>query len=238
MKDNSNINWSQAPCIGCEDNCLGYEGFSSCIEYNGDDIPALGITCGMSMNEVISALASAFGAGTAINDITKGITSDDVSMTAKNSVSVSSTCFSSLPNKTFSYSLAPAASSTVFTYDVTSVSQNLPTGYGLTSFSVKLQGANSGINSNLYTSSSQSGTTNLMLSNFPVTATFSMQVSSPCGALVMSATAQLNNPAAAGTFNLVFALVGSSNSDSTIPTLTQTVERLEDEVAALKSAMA
>jgi hypothetical protein len=169
--------------------CLGNENLSECLTYNGVDIPAFDIKNGDNLNVVLSKMA----AGSIPIAASTATTTDDIVSTAKSSTGIS-TCGASIVNKSFTYSLAVGANSSVFTYDLTQTTANLPQGIDLAEVNVKAYGKTALIAN----TTSQSGGFNLKTNQYALTVDIEVRLLSECGNLVLKASIYIGSPSEAG----------------------------------------
>lgn len=207
--------------------CLGMSYFTACGEYTGPDISSLGIKTGMSLDDVIQRLA---GTGfTALTSESKSMTTDDILTNVSNIGTGSvSNCVLNILKRDFSYSIGPAKSSTVFTYDFTELIDALPAKYSVGRIEVTATGTPENGISTIATMKSPSSGFNLDLKRYPINIDVLVRLTTPCGSVDMTTTFNVISSAEQGTFRRFLDVKDlSTNSSQKTSTLSNQLTNLE-----------
>lgn len=172
-------------CIDCPSSCLGHDLSDLCI-YHEDT--------GESLRSIINDLPSGSSTETATS-----ITTDDVISKAMQRNS-SSMCASKIVDREFTYSLSSSQTSTTFSWNLSTFSANLPSGYQIATVRVRAVGNSSSGNNVIADSSSLSSGLTLSIDQYPVTVDFVIRITAACGNIDMEKSVVLTNPAATGKF--------------------------------------
>lgn len=198
-------------CKTCSPTCFNQVS-DGCVYWAGPSIPCVGIQRGHSYDIAIASLAEKLcekisenadlkclldGADTVvpIPDAVQAIIDRICSLNASQITTDaslfcvgenSSNCSAKLVNKTFSYSFSANDTYTNFNWDLSSVTNSLPSGYSVMSYSVIVFGTTGKSSSIISESTKMTGGIRLQPRHFPATAEVKVRIATPCGTVELN----------------------------------------------------
>lgn len=128
------------------------------------------------------------------------ITSDNVMSKSviKNSTSI---CGAKISDRNLNYKLSSSRTTATFGWNLLSLVSNLPDGYELGVARIRVTGNSLSGDNSITDSSALSSGVSIGIDQFPVTADFSIRITSPCGDIDLEKSVKLFSPTNTGDFN-------------------------------------
>jgi hypothetical protein len=206
-------------CKDCPANCFGNELSTDCVVYKGGSL-----TAHLDGDAAVSPIAP----------VVTDTTTDDV-MSKSKVRNTSSICASNIINRTFQYTLTAGPTSTTFGWNLLDVISALPSGYNASVVRVRVSG--SGSTNLIADSSNPSSGIGVRLDQYPITADFTLRVSSSCGDIDLLQTVKiLSTTGNSGTYNAVFD-AQDINPQSGEIVLTQQLDGIESQIVSLSQKL-
>lgn len=175
----------------CPTNCIETRS-TLCLEYQGPDIPELGVKAGDSFNDLLSKITGV------MVPTTEPTVTDVGQATSTFTVSGNSNCANKVINTSFNYTVESSASGKIINW-------NLPTNVG--EYSI----LSTHISIGLERFSNSAGSTIVSLNKLPTLIDFYLLLSTPCGNISLKKSVNISS-STSGTYTGIFEVQDLNNS--------------------------
>jgi len=208
-KEEKNIVYGNTPCAGCGgDECFGQTSYSGCVEYNGPDIPQLGVTSGMSINQIIERLV--LNAPNQSQESTK-VSAKSISVPVSLTSARYNSCVNNISADQQEVTFSVQGNSIVLRYNINVLR---PAEYHISTVRVDaIKTGNSNVNGPVFSSNLLQDAINLSASDFPLTLSARVQVETPCGPVLIEGRTYIASQSAPVTFRLEPISYGNSSTE-------------------------